>query len=347
MVTAASCQHGRARGVALLSAVVAIAVSLVVPTPAQAAAPTQTTFEMTTLNCEVADDFGFARLNVSYSDTGAGFPGGDIVVWAPGDDPDVDWPLYGGFEEQVNRDGSTLTGQIPLRASGDGGGQGLDGDGESVGTASYDLTFVASGPSTTEVLRNHIVFDHRRLNQRFRSTKTRTPLVGSGTLVLPDQDPIDVQGCTGQQVREAVTITAPSTIVGAARYPTGFECTAQAPGATALLSLTGGELAVVVFDDASEEPAAIGSAFTTEKQGRVSVDVPMFDYATGDELGTAALRTRLERTARQIVRNRTASGVTTLWVETLGVTGSLVLGDTTYALEPCEGLRVRQHDVSH
>jgi hypothetical protein len=338
------------RRLALASASTTLLLALALP--AAADAPTREGFTMLSIACRADSDVGAVELNLAHSSTGAGWPGGDIVVWAPGADPEHDLPALGGYEEAIDRDGSTLRGTIPLRP-GDGPGQGLqrdldgpDGpDGGIVGEASYEVTFTYAGPSTSEVVRGPIVDDGGRFNQRYRNHRERTPVTASGVVTLPGAGPIDLERCSGEEVVEQILTTEPATTVSARRDPFGFTCAADGDGATALIQVTGGESSVVIVPDGTEDATAFGSAFVDETRRSLTSRIAMVG-PDDDDLGEATLTAALRAVDRVTVRSGDGSSRTTAHVEQVVADGSVTFAGDTYRFEGCQDVRVREHRIT-
>lgn len=305
---------------------------------------------MTRVWCDASGAFGTARLAVSHSLTGAGFPGADLSVWAPGSDPEEDEPALGGSEVTVERSGATLTGRIQLRATGSGDpGEGIDGPGDGddpVTIADYQVTVADAGPTTTERQRDHVINNPQRSSERYRTLRTRTPIVGSGTLTVAGHDPVPLDNCDGEAVTEHTTITSPSTVILTGRYPLGFECVATGANGVAYLSLIGGDLTVFVVPDATGA-VALGSVFAEATQRAVTAQVAMFDYETGEERGTGTLSAGVKTLQRQTLRYRDRQGSDTVRVEQVQLAGSLVFEGDHYQLDSCVGDRSRQHVIDH
>jgi hypothetical protein len=322
--------------------------------PATAAAPTREPFTMLSIACRGGSDLGSVELNVAHSSTGAGSPGGDIVVWAPGADPASDLPLLSGYEEAIDRDGATLRGSIPLRAGGgDGPGQGIQGGlhepedpaGGVVGEATYEVTFAHAGPSTSEVVRGPIVDSGFRTNQRYSNHKERTPVTATAVLTLPGSATIDVTSCTGEEVVESVFITEPATKVASRRDPFGFECAADGDGATALVQVTGGESSVVIVPDGTEDAIAFGSAFVDETRRSMTSRIAMVS-PEGEDLGEATLEAQLHPVERTTARYGDGSTTTTAHVELVVADGTVTFARATYRFEGCQDVRVREHLIT-
>jgi hypothetical protein len=318
--------------------------------PASAGPPTNDPFTMLSITCHADSELGPLELNLSHSSTGAGWPGGDIVVWAPGSDPEEDLPVLAGYEAEIDRQGPTLRGTIPLREPGGEPGHGLvDGPGtepgDIVGHATYEVTFTPAGPSTSEVIRGPITDEAGgRTNQRYTNRRERTPVVGAGTLELPGAAPVTLDGCVGSEVDEQVTVTEPETIVTARRDPVGFECATPGHGVEVHIQVTGGEAAVVLVPAGGEDAIAFGSAFVDETRDAITTTVPMSD-PDGADLGEATLHADLRVVGREVVRDAEGDATTRVHVEHLVVGGTVGFAGDTYRFGDCDTVRVREHRI--
>lgn len=333
---------------AMVTAFVVLAVALVSAPPAHAGRPVTEVFTMTSVWCGATGGFGIGQLAVSHSVTGAGFPGADLSVWAPGSDPATDEPALVGSNTTVERKGDMLTGRIPLRAVSGEPGEGVRpaGDDEPIAVAEYQITVSNAGPATTERQKDHIVQDHQRSNERYRTLRTRTPVVGSGTLTISGHDPVPLDLCTGQHVVEDIRITSPSTVIRTGRYPMSFECVATGASADVYVSLVDAEFVALLVPH-GQTPAALGFGYAEVTRSAPTADVEMFDYETGDGRGTATMSVRVKTVQRQTLRNRDRQVSDTLRVEQVQVTGSLVFAGERYQLDSCVGHRARQHVIDH
>lgn len=318
--------------------------------PASAGPPSDETFTMLSITCHADSELGPLELNLAHSSTGAGWPGGDLVVWAPGSDPEEDLPILAGYEPAIDRDTSTLRGSIPLREAGGEPGHGLvDGPGaepgdDVVGHAVYEVTFSPAGPSTSEVVREPIKDEGGRTNQRYTNRQQHTPVVGAGTLELPGAAPVTLDGCVGSEVDEQVTITEPNTIVTGRRDPVGFECTAEGEGGELRIQVTGGEAALAIVPPGEQDATAFGSAFVEATRSAITAAVPMSDY-DGADLGEATLHADLRVVDREIVRYVEGDATTQVHVEHLVVGGTVDFAGDTYRFDDCGTVRVREHRV--
>lgn len=293
------------------------------------------------LDCMAQGDFGATALGLEHTSTGRGWPGGDVRVWPPSADPATDPPVLTGYNRDIARDGMTLTGDVPLRATGD----------DIVGWSSYEVTFARSGPAQVVVAKGPLAEYGMRYNQRFRNVKERTPVTASGALTLPGIGSVSLTDCTGEEVVENISITQPATVVGAAQYPFSFPdgelCEAKSSGpTTALLSVTGGEAAVVILRQGEEDALAFGAVYPEMKHTTMTGSVPMFSL-DGEELGEAKLQATLRVVARDNPRYRDGYTSGIEHVEQVVAEGVIVFDGATYSFTGCQGVRLRETTISH
>ena len=320
-------------------------------TPAGADSPSRTQETVVHLSCVVRGDFGTAHLGLEHISTGRGNPGGDLTIWAPGADPEEDLPVLGGYHPAITREGSVLTGEIPLEAteSGEGPGQGVAGE-RSTGPARYEVTFASAGPSETEVVRGPLDEYGVLYNQRFRNEKLRTPLSGAGLLTVPGFAPAQLTGCTGEEVVQDIFVTSPATSVGRGTYPFGFDaeevCRASSEAATtALFGLTGGEGAVAIVPEGAEDAVAFGALYPDMTRTRLTAVIPMYG-PDGAERGEATLAASLRVVDRATFRSRDGGTFGLEHLERVVTDGTITYEGVTYTFGGCEGVRVRQTTVS-
>lgn len=309
--------------------------------PVAAAPPAHQQQIIVHLDCTAQGDFGAAALGLEHTSTGRGWPGGDVRVWPPSADPATDPPVLTGYNRDIARDGKTLTGEVPLRATGD----------DIVGWSSYTVTFAHAGPPQVVVAKGPLAEYGMRYNQRFRNVKERTPITASGTLTLPGIGSVSLTACSGEEVVENIAITQPATVVGAARYPFSFPdgelCEAKSGGpTTALLSVTGGEAAVVILRHGEEDALAFGAVYPEIKHTTMTGSVSMFS-PDGEELGEATLQVTLRVLDRESSHYRNGSTVGIEHVEQVVAEGVIVFDRVAYTLAGCQGVRLRETTISH
>lgn len=312
----------------------------VAPSSASADPPTRIEEIVVHLTCVAEGAFGTAYLGLEHISANQGTPGGDITVWGPDADPENDLPILSGYNPDIARDGMTLRGDIPLRAG---------GADDIVGRASYDVTFAHSGPSEFEVAKGPLVVYDVRYNQRLRNEKERIPLTGSGVVTLPGIGLVSLTDCAGQEIIQDISISAPATTVGSARYPFGFAdgevCEAKGSGSTALLTLAGGEAAIRIVSEGQEEPVAFGFVFPDMRRTTMTGSVPMYgpDHeAMGEATVTATLRT-VDRETR---RFRIGDTFGFQRLEVLVAEGTIAFAGVIHSFSNCEGVRVLERTIS-
>jgi hypothetical protein len=316
----------------------ALAVLNTAALPAAANPPTRYEEIVVHLTCVAEGAFGTAYLGLEHISTNLGNPGGDLTVWAPGSDPENDFPVLSGYNRDIVRDGIRLRGLIPLRAGGE----------EIVGEATYDVTFAHAGAGESDVVKGPFVLSDVRYNQRFRNEKERIPLTATGVLTLPQVGRIALSDCTGQEVFQDITITAPAAKVGSARYPFGFAdgdvCVAKGAGSTAYLSLAGGEAVVVIARDGEEDVVAFGFVFPQMSETKMTGSLAMFG-PDGQPLGEAALRATLRTVDRDTQRYPLGDASVTQRIAVVEAEGTITFANVTYAFSGCEGVRVLERVI--
>lgn len=332
-------RHPAVLAVILLSSALGVLVASAGPVAADPPAHEQQI--IVHLDCKAQGDFGAAALGLEHTSTGRGWPGGDVRVWPANADPSTDPPILAGYNRDIIRDGMTLTGDVPLRATGE----------DIVGWSSYTVTFAHAGPAKTVVAKGPVAEYGMRYNQRFRNVKERTPLTASGRLTLPGVGPVSLTDCTGEEVVENISITQPATVVGAGRYPFAFPdgelCEARSGGpTTALLSVTGGEAAIVILRHGEEDALAFGAVYPEMKHTTMTGSVPMF-APDGEELGEATLQATLRVVERDNPHYRVGSTFGIEHLEQVVAQGVIVFDGVTYSFAGCEGVRLRERTISH
>lgn len=311
----------------LATTVLILAAGVPAAPPGFASAPTAHHFTITSVRCTIATELVSGELNLSHSSTGAGAPGGDVILWAAGADPATDPPLLSGYSPTITRDGDVLTGSIT--PTGPGGGQGL-----AVAGVSYAVTLGVAGDTATEQVRGAIVDSVVTTNQRFRLERQRTPVHATGIVGI-DGIGTFATVCSGEEVVERTLVTAPSVVVGHGDLLLSATCVSADTDRVVLIDVVDGEVTVVVLEVAREP--TFGAVGGDVGRRRVSATVPL---TTVDGLPDTIARVDLSvRKIDRTTERRTEDGSRTVSLEHVVLTGSVDTERWAVPVVDCVGVR--------